>query len=88
MKKEKLKPTYLMVPRKLVITWLSSTLAMVVLILALFQYINYVQRQSDQRWCGMVVMFDNNYKTSPPPSALGQNIAKEFTKLRSEFGCK
>lgn len=50
-------------------------------------YANYVDRKSNQRWCGMVVALDNTYREKPPNSDLGRDLANEFRKLRHDFDC-
>lgn len=48
------RPTYVMVTRKLFITWLTTNLILVILIVASFQYTNYVDRRSNAFWCKVV----------------------------------
>jgi hypothetical protein len=81
------KPVYIMVPRKLIVTWLSTTLLMFVLIAGSYQYTNYVDRKSNGLWCGIVNLFNDTYKKSPPPSTAGQILAQEFIRLRKGFHC-
>src|SRR5215213_8187486 len=81
------KPTYIMIPRKLVMTWLISTLCLFVLSLANFQYTNYVDRRSNGFWCGIVVLFDDTYKKTPPPTEIGRKLAKEFGRIRTGYNC-
>ncbi len=50
-------------------------------------YAGHVDRESNQRWCGMVVRLDDTYREKPPNSDLGRELATEFSKLRQDFGC-
>lgn len=55
-------------------------------------YTNVVARQSEQKWCGLVVTLDDSYATprpagSPPITAVGQRLMDEMHRLRGEFGC-
>lgn len=81
-------PVYLMIPRKLIIAWLVSTVVLMVMIIASFQYANYVDRKSNSYWCGIVLLFTDTYKKKPPPTETGKILAHEFQNLRTGFGCK
>lgn len=50
-------------------------------------YAGHVDRQSNQRWCGLVVRLDDTYREKTPTSELGRDIANEFKQLRHDFGC-
>lgn len=55
-------------------------------------YTNHVARESESKWCGVVVTLDDSYATprSPgaaPPSAVGQRMMEEMKRLRHEFHC-
>ena len=82
------RPTYVMVPRKLIITWFSTTLILFIMILFSFQYANYVDRRSNGLWCGVVNLFDDTYKESPPTTDAGKSLAAEFDRIRKGFKCK
>lgn len=81
------KPTYLMIPRKLIRTWIVVTIVTWIAILFSYQYTNYVDRKSNGLWCGIVVPFDDSYKKNPPPPER-QLLAIQFAKLRKDFHCK
>ena len=81
------KPTYVMVSRNLIITWLVSTVILLALVLVSFQYTNYVDTRSNKQWCGIVNLFNDTYKDSPPPPGRGQTLADEFIKLSKKFSC-
>lgn len=77
-----------MVPRKLIITWIVGTIVLFLGILASFQYANYIDRKSNQRWCGIVTAFTDSYKENPPPpTPLGKKIATEMFNLDKDW-CK
>lgn len=75
------------IPHKFMYTWIVSFIAMALLTGAAIQYSNYVDRKSNERWCGVVVTLDNSYQKTPPQTAAGQDIAREMKKLRREFRC-
>jgi hypothetical protein len=81
-------PVYIMVPRKLAITCVMTTLVLFIGVVASFQYTNYVDRRSNRAWCGTVELFTNTYKRTPPTTPSGQILANEFVKLHKEFDCK
>jgi hypothetical protein len=87
MSEERCKPTYIMVPRKLLVTWLVVTGLLFTGILASFQYTNYVDRRSNNDLCGLVNAFDDTYKATPPPSDTGKVLAREMIRLRDRFKC-
>lgn len=46
-----------------------------------------VTRESEQKWCGVVVTLDDAYSQLPPASPLGQRVADEMKRLRQDFRC-
>lgn len=50
-------------------------------------YAGHVDRQSNQKWCNLVVRLDDTYRTQTPASQLGKDIANEFKQLRQDFDC-
>ncbi len=88
LKRKKHKPTFIMVPRKLVITVISLFACMIIMTIVSVQWANYVDNRSNQRWCGIVLLFNNAYKTNPPPTPLGKKVAVEMLKLQNDFSCK
>lgn len=82
------KPVYVMLSRRLVYTWVASTVVMFVLILASFQYTNYVDRRSNGYWCGIVLLFNSTNQKEPPKTDTGRVLFKEFSKMRKGFKCK
>lgn len=84
---EEKKVVVIALPRKLFVTWLVTTILTWVLVLASFQYTNYVDRRSNRAWCGIVGLFNRTYQTAPPPSDAGKILAIEFARLTKEFEC-
>lgn len=81
-------PHYLMVKRRFVVAWLIVTLVLFLGILASFQYANWVDRKSNQQWCGIIDVFLDTYKTSPPPTEIGRLLETEFKNIREFYKCK
>lgn len=46
-----------------------------------------ITRESEQKWCGVVITLDDTYSRIPPASPLGQRVADEMKRLRRDFGC-
>lgn len=82
------KPTYIMVPRKLIFTWIATSVCLAILSVAAIQWANFVDRRSNQRWCGIVTVMNETYKENPPPTEIEKILSVEFLLLRDEFNCK
>lgn len=67
----------------LIVSFLSSV---VVAVVAIF-YAGYVDKQSNQKLCGMVVSVDDAFKEAPSTGPSGQKVAAAFKKLRADFEC-
>jgi hypothetical protein len=50
-------------------------------------YANRVAHQSERQWCGLVVALDDAYRSTPPTTPLGRQVAAEMARLREQFGC-
>lgn len=76
--------------RRAVLAIVTALIVLFIGMLASFQYANYVNRQSNQKWCGIIVLFDDTYKEAPPPSDAGKKFAVEFSKLRNapDYNCR
>jgi hypothetical protein len=85
---DKPKPTFVLVPRKLIVVATVAYICMMALTAASIQWANYVDMRSNQRWCGIVTLFNETYKDIPPPTELGKKFAVEFIHLRDDFKCK
>lgn len=81
------KPHYILVPRKAVIAVISIFICLMCGVIASFQYANYVDRSSNQRWCELVGLFNTSYKEIPPPTDLGKKIAAAMLHIEEEFKC-
>lgn len=86
---DKPKPTYLVVPRKFVIAWIASFICSIIMCIVSVQWSAYINEKSNKKWCGIVVMFDDTYKQTPPPpdNPRAVKLAIEFSKLRNGFKC-
>jgi hypothetical protein len=74
------KEIFLMIPKKLIMTWIISYVALIGIILGVAVW-------SNQQWCGIVTIFNETYKTKPSPTITGQELASEFKKLQNRFLC-
>lgn len=73
-----------MIPRRVFIV---TFLVLVVGILAAFQYANYVDRRSNQKWCDLVGLFNDAYVANPPNTETGKKIAIKMREIEQEFKC-
>jgi hypothetical protein len=80
-------PHYVLVPRKTVMAILTIFICLLIGIIASFQYASYVDRKSNQRWCGVVGLFIDSYKEIPPPTELGKKIEREMLLIEGDFRC-
>jgi hypothetical protein len=46
------------------------------------------QRQSDQRWCALLVQLTSTQGKTPPATQSGREFYIELTRLRDQFGCR
>lgn len=51
------------------------------------QYANYVDNQSNARWCQLLSVLDGAYGATPPKTPTGKLVADEIHKLFLEFNC-
>lgn len=76
-----------------------SFFACLVIALAGVLYTNHVQRQaqqraaverreSDRRWCALLVDIGDSQRAVPPKTESGKRFAAEIDRLRREFGCQ
>lgn len=80
-------PHYVLVPRKIIAAHITVFVCLMVGIIAAFQYANYVDRQSNHRWCGLVELFLESYVEAPPTTRTGIEIQKEMLLIEDEFNC-
>jgi hypothetical protein len=83
-------------PRKLIITTPKSLIVVMIVVfvsivavgIGSVLYSNYVARESNRKWCGIVTTLDDAYTQSPAPTMpVGKRIAIEMKELRRDFGC-
>ena len=82
-------------PREAVKAWWAIAVVVVCVVsLAIVGvlYTNRVARESEQKWCGIVVTLDDSYSVPRPPNAppltpAGERIIKEMRRLRTDFHC-
>ncbi len=48
-------------------------------------YTAQVQRESDARWCDLLVTLDGAYSAQPPTTPTGQRIAAAMKRLRADL---
>jgi hypothetical protein len=48
---------------------------------------NERERANDRRWCALLTLFDDTYKTNPPTTATGEQVAKLMHELVLSTGC-
>jgi hypothetical protein len=82
------KQVYITVPRKLAIAVLTSFTCLFIGVIASFQYTDFVDRRSNQRWCGIVALFNSAYVENPPTTNLGKEIAVAMLNLETDFSCR
>lgn len=73
------------IPKQFFIVWVVSFVCMLAVVLVSIRYANYVDEQSNKRWCGVVNAINDAYKKDPPTTASGQTIAHEMQSLRASF---
>lgn len=80
-------------------TLVISFATAVVITIAGLWYTNYVDDQakartdaaileSNRKWCDVVILFDDTYRTTPPSTPAGQRLAKFFAERRKDFSCE
>lgn len=74
-------PTYLLVPRKLIVAWIVSVVGIMAMILGAVVWSNH-------QWCGIIAIFNETYESSPPPTPTGQRLASEFERIHNNFLCR
>ena len=50
-------------------------------------YANRVARESEHRWCGLITTLDDAYRSRPPGSETGRELAADIARLRRDLGC-
>jgi hypothetical protein len=83
-----MKSTYVMVPKKLVVTAVIAYVCLVIGVILSVQWASYVDRRSNQRLCGVITISNDIYRTSPPPSDVKKKLSTAMEKLQSDYKCK
>lgn len=79
---------YMMVPKKLIITFTTVFTVLAAMNLITVQWIVYGDNQDKQRWCNTIVLLNDTYQAESPQTETGQKIAQELTKLERDFECR
>lgn len=74
-------------PKTIIFGLLLSYLAAGGMALSAIWYANYVDRQSNQQWCTLIVGVDDAYQEAPATNRSGKRVAESIHKLRNDFGC-
>jgi len=61
--------------------------SLVLVAVAMVFYINYVQRQSDQRWCSVMATLDDAYSSGTPTTPIGVKLARDIKTRHRELHC-
>lgn len=75
------------IPRSILWSVMISYIASIAIGASSLLYANYVDRQSNQKWCSVLVPLDTPYTQAPPQSELGRKIAQAMHQLKIDFGC-
>lgn len=70
--------------------WYATTVAFIACVavaLASVFYTSHVQRESDRRWCALLINLDEAYRSTPPQTATGRSVAAEVHNLRMQLDC-
>ncbi len=82
------KPVLVIVKRKAVVAALVVFCCMFIGVIGAFQYANYVDNRSNQKWCSIVSLFNVEYAQNPPTTETGKAIQLAMLELAKEFDCK
>lgn len=66
---------------------LVSFVATIVVAMSCLWWTAAQQRESDVRWCRLMVALDNAYTSNPPRTPVGRDIAQQIHELRRSLGC-
>jgi hypothetical protein len=75
---------YIVIPRKLIIAWISTFITVVILVTASSSWSYYLVRQL----CGIVVLSDEAGRANPSPTEIQKKASREFYHLRKLYRCK
>jgi hypothetical protein len=74
-------------PRRLAYALVAVIVSILGVAAVVIIYANYIDSQSNRRWCGVVTTLDDAYSQHTPTTAIGQDLAHELRQLRNDFGC-
>lgn len=49
---------------------------------------SYQVGANNRKWCATVVLIDSAYRSKPPATPTGRELATDFGQLRRGFGCR
>lgn len=75
------------IPKSIWYSVIASYVSGILITISMFVYTNYIDDQSNRRWCTIVVTLDDTYKQTPPLTEVGKKIAESIHDLRIEFDC-
>ncbi len=73
--------------RRLVRAWFMTLLSVMLTIGGGIWYINYVDRESNQLWCGLVPALDDRYRKLTPTDADQADLFRRIAELRRGLDC-
>jgi hypothetical protein len=76
-----------MVPKWLTYALCAVVVSIIGVGLGVILYANYIDSESNRRWCGVVTTLDDAYSQNRPTTPIGQELARELRNLRVDFGC-
>jgi hypothetical protein len=76
-------PSYVAIPRKWVMAWITVNIVLFVGILGAYQYTFYIAQQT----CGVIKITTETYQETPSTTATGKILATEFKRLARKYHC-
>lgn len=73
--------------RRIIYAVLAAYLSIVIGAGVTLWYANYINRDSNQRWCDLLSTLDSAYSSTPPTTELGRRVAQSIDNLRRDFEC-
>lgn len=73
------------------VTIFVSLVALLALNVGYTTYVDHkrdrAERESDRRWCRLLVELDTAYAQAPPPTTTGRSVAQRIHELRVDLDC-
>lgn len=84
-----MKPTTIYAtPRGLIVAWVVSFLCMLGLTGGSMLYATNVDRNSNQKWCELIISLDERYQAIPPDAPVeAKDFANRIHHLRTNLEC-